>query len=112
MDDKKNILVIKLSKEHDEADNEFKERVTGKWKISPKRLDDVDYVVVLVLQEVVATYRLGDEFKYNRSTGRVENLELLEDDTYAKYIGQFVDYKTSNPATLSSESNLFGEAEK
>ncbi|AVQ32770.1 hypothetical protein C7J88_00585 [Staphylococcus muscae] len=109
MDDKKNILVIKLSKEHDESDKALKDRVTGKWKISPKRLDDVEFVVVLILQEVVATYRLGDEFKYNRSTGRVEDLELIEDDTYQKYIGQFVDYKTSNPATLSSESNLFAQ---
>lgn len=104
----KNILVIKLSENHKLSDRETIDRVRGDWKISPKRLDDVKYVVVLNNQEVIATYSLGSEFTYNRETGRVGNLALTKNDDL-DVIGNYVEYSTSNPATLASYDRLFGE---
>jgi len=102
----KNILVIKLNEEHFDKAKPILERTKGDWKISPKRLDDVKYVVVLIEQKVVATYQLGDTFEYNRVTGRVSDLKLLEDNDL-DVIGRNVDYSTSNPATLASYDRLF-----
>lgn len=102
----KNILVIKLSEQHINNNLSIVERVKGDWKISPKRLDDVKYIVVLNNQKVVATYKLGDVFSYNRITGRVSDLELIEDDEL-NVIGREVEYSTSNPATLASYNRLF-----
>lgn len=102
----KNILVIKLSEQHINNDKPILERTQGDWKISPKRLDEVKYVVVLVNQEVIATYTLGDEFNYNRVTGRVSKLELTENNEL-DVIGKKVKYATSNPATLASYNGLF-----
>ncbi|MGW7988469.1 hypothetical protein ACWEYO_14240 [Staphylococcus shinii] len=102
----KNILVIKLSEQHINNDKSILERAKGDWKISPKRLDEVKYVVVLVNQEVIATYTLGDEFNYNRVTGRVSKLELTENNEL-DVIGKKVEYSTSNPATLASYNRLF-----
>ncbi|MGS5800307.1 hypothetical protein ACVENB_00140 [Staphylococcus aureus] len=69
-------------------------------------MDEVKYVVVLDNQEVIGTYTLGDEFNYNRVTGRVSNLELTENNDL-DVIGKKVEYSTSNPATLASYSRLF-----
>ena len=90
----KNILVIKLSEQHINNDKSILERARAIWKISPKRLDEVKYVVVLVNQEVIATYTLGDEFNYNRVTGRVSKLELTENNEL-DVIGKKVEYSTS-----------------
>ncbi|HDG6657977.1 TPA: hypothetical protein PGC77_002699 [Staphylococcus aureus] len=103
----KNILVIKLSDNHINSNKEIIERVRGNWKVSPKRLDGVDYVVVLNNLKVIATYILGNEFIYNRSTGRVGNLQLFENNDL-DVIGKEVTYSTSNPATLASYERLFG----
>ncbi|HDE6879224.1 hypothetical protein K4Q72_12000 [Staphylococcus epidermidis] len=101
----KNILVLKLSDKHLDSNEKVDERATGNWKISPKRLDDVKYVFVLKNNKVVETYELGDEFIYNRSTGRVSGLKLSKNnDLDAK--GKEVIYPTSNPATLASLKTL------
>jgi hypothetical protein len=102
----KNILVIKLSEQHIDSNLAIAERVKGDWKISPKRLDEIEYVVVLNNQKVIATYKLGDVVSYNRKTGRVSDLELLEDNDL-DVIGREVEYSTSNPATLASYNRLF-----
>lgn len=100
----KNLLVIKLTNVG-ETEKSIIERIRGDWKVSPKRLDDVEHVIVLEDQEIVGTFSMGNVFTYNRMTGRVSDLDLVQDNTL-DIIGKKVDYATSNPATLASIEGL------
>ncbi|MDO5375914.1 hypothetical protein [Staphylococcus rostri] len=102
----KDLLIIKLTGEKPTNNEEVLERVNGEWKISPKRLDDVNYVVALYQQKVLATYILGSMVTYNKKIGKVTHLDLVENNDL-DIIGKDVSYPTSNPATLSSFDNLF-----
>ena len=102
----KNILVLKLSENHENNHNSIEERSKGDWKISPKRLDNVEYVFVLENSKVIGTYKLGEKMQYNRSTGRVSDLEFIKTHDMDDMKGQLVSYPTSNPATLATLGKL------
>lgn len=102
----KDLLILKLTGQKPDNKEEMLERIKGGWKVSPKRLDDVKYVVVLFEQRILGTFSLGDVITYNKKIGKVTHLDLIETDDL-DIIGQRVSYRTSNPATLSSFENLF-----
>ncbi|UXR79009.1 MULTISPECIES: hypothetical protein [unclassified Staphylococcus] len=101
-----NLLIIKLTGEKPKNKQEIIERASSGWKISPKRLNDVKYVVVLYQQIVIATYQLGKMLTYNKNIAKVTKLDLTETKDL-DIVGQGVSYPTSNPATISSLDNLF-----
>lgn len=102
-----NILVIKLS-ERPNSLEALKERAEKAWKLNPKRLDDVNHVIVLYQLEVIADYQLGDEVKYylnGQEKGRVWlSLEDYKGDNSLK--GKHINYLTANPATIKKYSDL------
>ena len=96
-----NILVLKSVKTHPE----LPENYCGNWKLSPIRLRNVDFGIVLSDGVVVAQFQLGDVVSYNLVTGR---LVFSPEPYYGKYnlLNKKYDYRTSNPATIKTLEEL------
>lgn len=104
----KKVLVIKINEKFEgEA---LRERAEKAWKINPKRLDEVDYVIVLNEYKVLAEYVLGENVIYHLSgvdKGRVELiLNDIKEPREFTFRGQSIGYRTSNPCTIKTEKEL------
>lgn len=102
------VLVLKVNEKLEGS--ELKERARKAWKLSPKRLDEVNHVIVLHEYNVIGEYSLGNKLVYylgGEQKGRVE-LELLDFNNYNEFtfLGQSIAYATSNPATIKTENEL------
>lgn len=105
-----NVLILKLTDRllkqknltvADLAPDKLKKRASGDWKIGPKRLDDVEMVVVLYHGTIIAQFELSARVTYDRETHR-STLELIDYTGSNHLVGSTVDYETKNPATIKT----------
>ena len=101
------VLVIKINV-LPESKEELLERSRKAWKLNPKRLDNVERVIVLYNQVVQEEYALGDTLLYildGELKGRVE-LQLIDYPHEKTLKGKTIKYQTSNPATIKTYKAL------
>lgn len=99
--DSDTLLIVKIkSQDYD---------YTSGWKISPIRLLNTKYMIVLYNQKILITKQIGNKLEYNLENGRIkfkelEDIELMYNQR--NIIGEKIIYNTSNPATLCTAKKL------
>ncbi|WP_180896872.1 hypothetical protein [Leuconostoc citreum] len=106
---KSKVMIIKLNKNFS-TEKELRQRVSGAWKIKIDTIinNKISHIVVMYHQVVIADYCLGNRIGYHLTgldKGRVWfDLEPYEGKTPLK--GKKFNYKTANPATTKSLTDL------
>lgn len=79
MDGHDNILVLKLSEGKDLPVERIGQLANGRWKINAIKIQTVKKVIVMIQQEVIADFSLGDTLTIElKNQGRITNLGLVD----------------------------------
>lgn len=108
MDEK--ILVIKLTRDIDNLEKEHIRKIaSGNWKnVDPRKLRDVNHVIVMVKGTCVADFSLGEKIIYYRSGNQVNRVALELTNYQGEFLfeGKKIQYNAINPATFKSFTSL------
>ncbi len=107
MDGHDNILVLKLSEGKDLPVERIGQLANGRWKINAIKIQTVKKVIVMIQQEVIADFSLGDTLTIElKNQGRITNLGLVDSKNATGLVGHILDYRTANPATIKTLNEL------
>lgn len=102
MDKSASILVLKLTDGEDLPTDRLAQLANGHWKVNAIRVQSVKRVIVMIHQEVKADFEMSDTITLERSVGRITNLGLKDAMNDTGLVGEILDYRTHNPATIKT----------
>lgn len=96
----RNILIVKLSDSYGEiptSQEGLQERARGAWKRKIDTVKDVNYMIVLREQEVIAEYSITGMYEVEENG----QIRIMFDLSYSPqfFVGEQVDYPTANVAS-------------
>jgi len=101
-------LILKLSdKEKRIPFNNEKElinRANGSWRITPQKVKNTKYALLLFRGQVIGEYTIGPTIIYDRENTRTTF--DMKPYNVSKYRGLYLNYKTANPASIVSQKKL------
>ena len=107
----KKLFLIKTTKELNKTDSveTFDKELGAAWKITPEKIYDVDYAIVLKEGVCIGVFKLGDKMSYDKVEGRttVELTECDDEELKNKFFGKKFNYKTPNPATVKDAAEFY-----
>lgn len=107
MDAHDNILVLKLSEGKGLPAQRIAQLANGHWKVNAIKIQTVKKVIVMIQQEVVADFNLGDTLTIElKNQGRITDLGLVDSKNATGLVGHVLDYRTANPATIKTLKEL------
>jgi len=104
------ILIIKLTRDIENLSKEHIRKIaSGNWKnVDPRKLKNINHVIVMVKGVCVADFSLGEKVIYFRSGSQLNRvaLELTDYEGDFPFKDKRIDYKAVNPATIKSIDSL------
>lgn len=100
------ILVLKLTEGEGLPIHRLAQLANGHWRVNAIRVQSVKAVIVMVHMKVVGDFYLGDRITLELQTGRITDLGLSDAKNATGLVGQILNYRTANPATIKRLGDL------
>lgn len=108
MRENSNWVILKLSDKEIgipfSDDEKLLERANGNWRLTPSKLGKAKKALLLFRGQVLNEYEVGSKIIFDRDNTRITfDMRTIENSSYK---GKVLDYKTPNPASIISKSDL------
>ncbi|MBF7026033.1 hypothetical protein [Staphylococcus kloosii] len=85
-------------------DEKLLERANGNWRLTPAKLGKAKKALLLFRGQVLNEYEVGSKIIFDRDNTRITfDMKTIDNSNYK---GKVLNYKTPNPASIISKSDL------